>query len=628
MGELDPKPFQDLCLQKYRHEQWQEMSAKLCSSWEENLKDPTWHPFKKIEANGILQETLDENDEKLKALKSECGETVYKAVTNALMEIEEYNSSGRYAVAEIWNWKEGRKATLKEIIQHIIKQLNTHKHVQMGNQSCDESMSKQSIGYVNLKERIESQKQKILDVEDNNILKDGCKRELNKSLKIVMNMVEKETMLDKECQKELEQVKVLNYKMSHDIECIKKENERITKELAESKALNDKLQKKLTEENGRMIKELEESKTLNDMQQKKFSEEIRKNAMQIGSLRVALKLNKDNNVSDLDEGLKVKYEQLKAKVIELEKQTENIQNLEFENQELQKKLDVMKHMEDEFLNMVSDLHMNIVEKERALEDLEDFYQSLIIKEREINDELQRARKKLVEGIAETSNLRDNIGVKRMGEIDTKPFLTTFRRRRNTDKEEAEQTALEMCSLWQKCVEDPDWYPFKIITKGGKSKEVINEEDGRLQRLKKEMGSGAFNAVVAALIEMSEYNPSGRFIVREMWNEGEGRRATLEEGIEFVTSLLRRHTSRPALLLQFTRATSVERLRGLAILPKPKRGCDYKERGSSGNPNSILKEGAAISFASKGNTPILFSRSLSAYRKSPVGTTAYFRVGFA
>ncbi|KAJ1375558.1 putative domain XH [Sesbania bispinosa] len=127
MGELDPKPFQNLCLQKYSSEQWQEMSAQLCSSWEENLKNPAWHPFKTIEVNGILQEILDENDEKLKELRNECGEEVYKAVANALMEIEEYNSSARYTIPEIWNWKEGRKATLKEIIQYIIRQLKTHK---------------------------------------------------------------------------------------------------------------------------------------------------------------------------------------------------------------------------------------------------------------------------------------------------------------------------------------------------------------------------------------------------------------------------------------------------------------------------------------------------------------------
>lgn len=60
--------------------------------------------------------------------------------------------------------------------------------------------------------------------------------------------------------------------MSRDIECIKKENEKITKELEESKAL----QKKFTQQNGLIMKELGESRALNDMQQKKFTEEIRK----------------------------------------------------------------------------------------------------------------------------------------------------------------------------------------------------------------------------------------------------------------------------------------------------------------------------------------------------------------
>ncbi|XP_029130922.1 protein INVOLVED IN DE NOVO 2 [Cajanus cajan] len=279
--------------------------------------------------------------------------------------------------------------------------------------------------------------------------------------------------------------------------------------------------------------------------------------MQIGSLQVALKQKNNNNVSGLSEELKVQNEQLNAKVIQLEKQLECCQNLELENQQLKEKLDVMKHMEDEFLNMVGALHMNVVEKERLLKDSEDFNQSLIIKEREINDELQNARKKLIElsiifyfsilfskftnnlflllqGIAERSSLDDgNICVKQMGEIDTEPFLKAFTGKRRYNEEEAEQRALEKCSLWQKYLGDPHWYPFKIITIGGKSKEIINEEDERLKRLKREMGVGVYKAVVTALKEMNEYNPSGRFMVRELWNNDEGKRATLEEGIEFL-----------------------------------------------------------------------------------------------
>ena len=55
MGELNQKPFQDLCLKMYSSEKWQEVCAQLCSSWEENLKDPHWHPFKKEIVNGLLK---------------------------------------------------------------------------------------------------------------------------------------------------------------------------------------------------------------------------------------------------------------------------------------------------------------------------------------------------------------------------------------------------------------------------------------------------------------------------------------------------------------------------------------------------------------------------------------------
>ncbi|WVZ23778.1 hypothetical protein V8G54_002322 [Vigna mungo] len=287
--------------------------------------------------------------------------------------------------------------------------------------------------------------------------------------------------MDKECLKELKQMKVMNSNMSGELERLKKENEMMTKELAESKALTDKLKGKLSEENMRMtmklieengrimrrfneeneriMRELEEREVLNDIQPKNFTEEIRK----------------------------VEYEKLKAEVVELKE---------------------------------------------ALEESNDFNQALIVKEREVNDELEEARKKLLEEIAEISCPHDNICVKRVGEIDTQPFIRHVRSLlRSISKELVEQIALRKCSLWQKNVEDPQWHPFKIITIDGKSKEVLNEEDGKLKRF--ELGIEPYKAVVTALMEMNEYNPSGRFIVRKIWNKEKGRIATLKEGIEFM-----------------------------------------------------------------------------------------------
>ncbi|KAJ1377208.1 putative domain XH [Sesbania bispinosa] len=225
--------------------------------------------------------------------------------------------------------------------------------------------------------------------------------------------------------------------------------------------------------------------------------------------------------------------QLNDRIVQLEKQLKSKQKLESENQKLKGKLDLMKHMEDEFLKMVGTLHMNITEKEQLLKESEDYNQSLINKERESNDELQKARKRMIEGVAERISRFVNIGVKRMGLVDPRPFLKAMRAKKTYDKEEATQKALEMCSKWEKYVEDPHWYPFKIITVNGRSQEIIDDEDEKLKRVKREVGMGACRAVVVALKEMNEYNASGRFVISELWNYREGKRASLEEGVEFL-----------------------------------------------------------------------------------------------
>ncbi|QCD85460.1 factor of DNA methylation 5-like isoform X2 [Vigna unguiculata] len=346
----------------------------------------------------------------------------------------------------------------------------------MANNECEGSTtSKQRINFVNMKEVIDSQRQKIIDMEDTNVLKADCKRDLKESLKMALKMVKRETLMDKECQKELEQMKDMNSNMSGELKRMKKDNEMMAKELAESKALNDKLQEKLTEDNRRMTMKLVEE---NSRIIRKLTEE---NDRIMGKRKKSETLDEDE------------YKELKAKVAELEEELVNSKDLN---------------------------------------------QALIIKEREISDELEKARKKLMVEITEISCLYDNICVKRVGEIDTEPFIRTFRAKNNMSKEEAEHTALKMCSLWQKNVEDPHWYPFQIITIEGKSKEVLDEEDGRLKRLKVELGFRAYKAVVAALMEMNEYNSSGRFIVREIWNKEKGRRATLKEGIEFMINQIK------------------------------------------------------------------------------------------
>ncbi|CAO2825508.1 unnamed protein product [Amaranthus hypochondriacus] len=134
MGEIKRKSFRDACSKRLRSGKWdmkfggwEEKSVELCATWQNNISDPEWQPFKREIIDEKLTEVIDENDQRLKELKEEWGNETYTAVVEALLQVNENNASGRYPVAELWNYKENRKASLDEVIKYVIKQWRTHK---------------------------------------------------------------------------------------------------------------------------------------------------------------------------------------------------------------------------------------------------------------------------------------------------------------------------------------------------------------------------------------------------------------------------------------------------------------------------------------------------------------------
>ncbi|KAH7863961.1 hypothetical protein Vadar_024047 [Vaccinium darrowii] len=137
---------------------------------------------------------------------------------------------------------------------------------------------------------------------------------------------------------------------------------------------------------------------------------------------------------------------------------------------------------------------------------------LLAKERKSNDELQEARKVLINALA---NSQAYIRVKRMGELDSKPFQIAAKRKFNDEVAEheeneakrsckggtpgqrvaakrryegqtADEKAVEWCSIWETYISDSSWYPFKVIPWKVDHKEVIDEEDEQLKNLKEEL----------------------------------------------------------------------------------------------------------------------------------------------
>lgn len=306
--------------------------------------------------------------------------------------------------------------------------------------------------------------------------------------------------------------------------------------LGEQEKLNYELDSKRKELDN-WSKELNKREALTEREKQKLDDEKKKNNDRNNSLQMASieQRKADENVLKLVEEQKREKEEALSKILQLEKQLDAKQKLEMEIEEIKGKLQVMKHLGDEddtaVQNKMKEMNEELEEKVGEMENLESLNQTLIVKERQSNDELQAARTELITGLKDMLSGRTNIGLKRMGELDEKPFLNTCKQRFSL--EEANVQAYTLVSLWQDNLKKPEWHPFKIVEVEGETLEMINEEDEKLQKLKQEWGDEIYMAVTKSLKEINEYNPSGRYTVFELWNFKEGRKATLKEVIQYI-----------------------------------------------------------------------------------------------
>ncbi|KAM0864825.1 hypothetical protein ACQ4PT_043654 [Festuca glaucescens] len=300
----------------------------------------------------------------------------------------------------------------------------------------------------------------------------------------------------------------------------------------------DQLRKQLDEKEHdikRRSKQLREIVAQTDMERRELENERKKNDVQNDSLHMARIEQKKANesVRILVEKHKKEKEAALKEILMLEKQLDEKQKLELDIEQLRGKLKVVKHMEGEGVDvkkLTEELTKKLDERMEAMEHLDQLNQALIIKERMTNDELQDAKKELKKGLGDLLNPNSNIGIKRMGELDEKPFLRACKERYGA---EAETKALEFCSLWQDNLRDANWHPFKVVTTGETAKQIINEGDEKLVGLKEQLGEEVYKAVTVALLEINEYNASGSYVVSELWNNKENKKASIGEVVEHI-----------------------------------------------------------------------------------------------
>ncbi|ERN07889.1 hypothetical protein AMTRI_Chr08g162360 [Amborella trichopoda] len=292
----------------------------------------------------------------------------------------------------------------------------------------------------------------------------------------------------------------------------------------------------------RRHKELEKWEARNDAEKKKLEEEKRKNALKNSSLQKASLEQKivDEKVKELMEHHKIEQERLANVVRKQQKELNEKQRVEVEIQKLKGELVMMKHLQGDDNTDIDEKIKAVVEelqeKENEMQCLEDLNSALLSKERETNDELQAARKEAIEFFKDQPNTRAHIGAKRMGALDDQPFKDAVKAKLQGGDWEIK--ASELCSLWEDHTRDPAWHPYMTIFIEGKNQEVIDENDEKLKEFRDEYGDEAFKAVERAMLELNEYNPSGRYPVWDLWNFKEGRRATLQEVVHHLIKQLK------------------------------------------------------------------------------------------
>ncbi|KAJ1265742.1 hypothetical protein BS78_08G099000 [Paspalum vaginatum] len=121
IGKLDEKPFKAV-FAELPHAEAEKNANELYSKWEKRVNNPSkWKFFKTVAVGGDCQdEDIDEKNKMLKELKMK-GQDVYNSVVDALKERKKYNIDGNFYFL-LWNYKEGRKATLEDCIDCLIAQ--------------------------------------------------------------------------------------------------------------------------------------------------------------------------------------------------------------------------------------------------------------------------------------------------------------------------------------------------------------------------------------------------------------------------------------------------------------------------------------------------------------------------
>ncbi|PKU68187.1 factor of DNA methylation 1-like [Dendrobium catenatum] len=170
----------------------------------------------------------------------------------------------------------------------------------------------------------------------------------------------------------------------------------------------------------------------------------------------------DEDSMKLMEEQKREKEVALARIHQLERELVEKQKLEFEIAQLKGKVKVIEHYlhgEEDIYKLVDKIHKQRVEEKKGTEELQD----TLLMERMANQTLCEARVEIIGDLTKMLKGPTLIGIKRMGDLDIKPFESACKK---FSAEDVVMKTSGLCSSWDVEICTPSWQPSKVIENNG------------------------------------------------------------------------------------------------------------------------------------------------------------------
>ncbi|KAG0619333.1 hypothetical protein M758_4G132100 [Ceratodon purpureus] len=202
---------------------------------------------------------------------------------------------------------------------------------------------------------------------------------------------------------------------------------------------------------------------------------------------------------------------------------------------LEAKIEETDKEKEEYVKRIAELEGKLEAVTDLADDATDLVNTLTTSQREVNDEVEEARATVMQSQILSVYGTAELGVKNLGELNTEGWYEVCK-----NKFKSPGTFQHWVSELDGKLRTHDFHPLKTVPDGkpGKMKYAVDENDATLTELRNKYGRVVADAVGAAALEIENWNPSGRYIIRIPWDFIENKKASMSKLFQLYAKVLK------------------------------------------------------------------------------------------